>query len=286
MPLIFAENEETESGITYEDRTGVSYQYPRMYRRIIQPGERFVYYRGRRKRGGGRGPQVYFGTGVVGEIRRDPSAQGRFLCDILDYRPFQSPVRFKDENGGYYESGAERRGYFQRGVRVISEDDFSRILAAAHLFGDARTESPGPLGPTSGWAEGGPSYASSETARAIEDFAVRVAVGEIRRRYPGAQVERQPRNNPGFDVLVRFLQGVLYVEVKGTERASPQFFLTEGELQFSRRHANRFRLVVVYGVDIAAGTYRLLWHEGTISAEAGFQLKPVQWACETTSAMR
>ena len=52
MPLVFAENEETESGITYEDRTGIAYQYPPMYQRMIRPGERFVYYKGRRTRGG------------------------------------------------------------------------------------------------------------------------------------------------------------------------------------------------------------------------------------------
>ena len=37
VPLIFAENEVTESGISYEDRTGVSYQYPSRYRLLIQP---------------------------------------------------------------------------------------------------------------------------------------------------------------------------------------------------------------------------------------------------------
>ena len=44
MPLVFGESEATAAGITYEDRTGVSYQYPRNYRRIIKPGEQFVYF--------------------------------------------------------------------------------------------------------------------------------------------------------------------------------------------------------------------------------------------------
>lgn len=54
MPLVLAENERSESGIRYADRTGVSYQFPRIYRGLLRPGERFVYYRGRGKIGGGR----------------------------------------------------------------------------------------------------------------------------------------------------------------------------------------------------------------------------------------
>src|SRR5688500_9112137 len=110
MPLVFAENEATESGISYDDRTGISYQYPARYRRVIQPGERFVYYRGRRSKSGSRIPQVYFGCGVVGDISPD---EGRFLCEVLDYKPFAVPISFKDANGNYFESGASRRGYFQ-----------------------------------------------------------------------------------------------------------------------------------------------------------------------------
>ena len=137
MPLVFAENEETESGITYQDRTGISYQYPRAYRRMISPGERFVYYRGRRKRGGGRAPQVYFGIGVVGKVSAEQA--GRFVCEVLDYEPFSAPVPFKDSTGAYFETGANRPGYFQPGVRRISVSDFQRILEAARATRKDRT---------------------------------------------------------------------------------------------------------------------------------------------------
>ena len=129
MPLVFAENEATESGITYDDRTGVSYQYPRMYRRLVQPGERFLYYRGRKRRGGGRAPQVYFGMGIVGSIQTDAHDTTRLRCDILQYRAFSNAVPFKDSSGRYLEDGGIRRGYFQRGVRRISESEFQRIIA-------------------------------------------------------------------------------------------------------------------------------------------------------------
>jgi hypothetical protein len=278
MPLVLTENEENESDITYADRTGISYQYPRMYQRIIQAGERFVYYRGRRQRGGGRAPQVYFGVGVVGEIQPDPEADGRLVCSILDYRPFAVPVPFKDGNGEYFEYGAERRGYFQRGVRGLSEEDFRRILEAADASGALATDSV--TGGLESEDSGRPPYAVPEIGRAVEDFAVQVANEEIHRRYPDGEIVVQPRNNPGFDILVRGLDdGPLYVEVKGTQRSLPLFFATDGELQFSHCQAERFRLIVVYGVDLLIGSYSVLWHEGSISAEAGIQLKPVQWMC-------
>ena len=282
MPLVFAESEATAAGIMYDDRTGVSYQYPKRYRRIIQPGERFVYYRGRRKRGGGSGLQVYFGTGVVGAAAPDPSQRDRYTCEILDYYAFTTPVPFKDAGSDYLEAGAGRRGYFQPGVRVISDENFTRILEAAQMNAVA-AEEPAVMPGNEVERMAGPVYASPSTLKAVEDFALRVALDEVRRRYPNTMVQPQPRNNPGFDILVRGLEESaepVYVEVKGTTRGFPQFFVTEGELQFSRRRAVQFILIVVYKIRLALKTYEVFWHKGPISIEAGFRLKPAQWACE------
>lgn len=284
MPLVFAENEETESGITYEDRTGISYQYPKMYTRMIRPGERFVYYRGRKRRGGGRALQVYFGAGVVGKVQPDPNHEDRLVCDVLDYWTFPTPVPFKDKDGVYFESGAERRGYFQRGVRVVSETDFGRVLEAAQTLGaggvdldeaDVNRQQPR-----------GPAYASPKVIREVESFATKVAVAELRRLHPRASVKVQPRNNPGFDILVREPQAEapLWVKVEGTLRQTPQFFVTEGELRFSRRHASQCRLIVVYAIDLTRGAYELFWHEGALSA-GRFTLRPTQWACEARAPL-
>lgn len=286
MPLVFAENEATESGISYEDRTGISYQYPGRYRGIILAGERFVYYKGRRRRDGGRVPQVYFGAGVVGATRPDPIRLDRFSCEILDYRAFPMPVPFKSARGEYLETGANRRGYFQPGVRVIAEEDFKRIIEAAQLSGIPVEEVAGAPGDEAKRATA-PGYASLATVRAVEDFAVRVALDEVRRRYPDATVERQPRNNPGFDILVRrpdTLVEQCYVEVKGTTRGYPQFFMTEGERQFSQRQGDRYHLVVVYRISFDRETYDVLWHEGPVSIESGFRLNPVQWSIEVVGA--
>ena len=99
-------------------------------------------------------------------------------------------------------------------------------------------------------------------------------------------MQRQSRNNPGFDVLMQqrdVSTERIYVEVKGTTRAFPQFFITEGELRFSHRHANQFCLIVVYSISLEAGTFKVFWHEGPVSLDAGFHLSPVQWACEVVS---
>src|SRR5688572_10705894 len=131
MPLVFAENELTESGITYDDRTGISYEFPKMYRRIIVPGEPFVYYRGRKTRKHNRVMPVYFGSGVVGKIVGTLESRNRLICEVLSFKPFTTPVPFKRSKSDYLEAGGKRRGYFQRGVRRISEAEFKNILDAA-----------------------------------------------------------------------------------------------------------------------------------------------------------
>ena len=175
MPLVLAENEATESGIRYQDRTGVSYQFPKMYLRLMQPGERFVYYRGRKRQTGGRAPQVYFGTGIVGTVRPDPTHTGRFLCDVLDYIAFGSPVFFRRGPSDYLESGGERRGYFQQGVRTISEYDFAAIMAAAGA--QAAEQAPSPDIRSS-------MYGAVENNIEIERFALDQALARLRSRYP------------------------------------------------------------------------------------------------------
>jgi Domain of unknown function (DUF3883) len=76
------------------------------------------------------------------------------------------------------------------------------------------------------------------------------------------------------------VEGVVFIEVKGTTRGSPQFFITEGELRFSRLHGDQFCLAVVYNIRREAESYALAWYAGPITSEAGFGLRAVQWACQ------
>ncbi len=60
--------------------------------------------------------------------RNDPT---RLECDILDFRPFERAVPFKDPRGNYLELHGTRKGYFQPGVRRITEDELTAILDLA-----------------------------------------------------------------------------------------------------------------------------------------------------------
>lgn len=272
MPLIFAENERTESGISYTDKTGILYQYPKHYRKLIQPGERFIYYRGRKTAGSARTPQIYFGRGIVGETREDIAHPGRFICDIFDYRPFETPVPFKFDKDDYLESGGNRRGYFQPGVRKVSESDFQRILDLADS--SIKSFSEKPL-----WSEK-PSriaYASPETARIVDDYAMSAAESYLSKNFPGHNIEAMSRNNPGFDILVSKNDDPLFVEVKGTQRPAPQFFLTDGERRFSKDMAERYLLLVFYRINLSEKSHDLLSRRGEIDGPS-FDLSPLQWS--------
>ena len=74
---------EPRAGYTYDDRTGISYEYPDgRYEAWITTGDRFVYHT----------PDFgYTGAGVIGEIRSSATA-GRLVCDILDHEPWEPPV--------------------------------------------------------------------------------------------------------------------------------------------------------------------------------------------------
>lgn len=273
MPLILSENEDTESGIRYEDQTGISYQYPKMYRGQMRPGERFIYYRGRKRLGGGRQPQIYFGAGIIGKVEADTSDPSRLRCAILDYRPFPQVVPFKIGKGDYFEKGGSRRGYFQRGVRNISEDEFEAIISAG------KSENALPSTSTSAAVIGGKFYASQETIVKIERYALEVALAELKKMNPLAVITEQARNNPGFDVLVSKDGITRYVEVKGTARSVPQFLISQGEMEFSVRNAPSYSLMIVYDIDLMRQTHKLHRHEGAID-ETRFGVRPLQWVCE------
>lgn len=156
MPLVLTQNELTESGHDYGDVLGEVYEYPRRYRNLIHTGERFVYYRGRRRASGGDQPQAYIATGVVGRITE--VSGGLFQCTIERFRAFGRPVSFK-VGGRYREPGAEKFGpkaglYFRQGVRPISHETFASIVSA----GETSTAGVGASGrPTDDRRPAGPS---------------------------------------------------------------------------------------------------------------------------------
>ncbi len=272
MPVVLTQNEVTESGHDYGDVLGVSYEYPTTYAGIVRAGERFVYYRGRRRRGGGTGPQAYLGVGAIGSIRPSQSDERLLVCSVEDYRPFVEPVPFRDSDG-YLERAANEHShpglFFRRGVRAVPGADYDRILQLG--FG-------GLEGPVTR-AEDAPSaaYASPETARLVDEIAMSLAESEARRRFPEADVRRMPHNNPGFDIHVVSRDRERFLEVKGTTRADPHFFLSEGERRFSILHAADYALWVFYAIDLGERRGQLAERNGAISI-AQHRLTPRQWA--------
>lgn len=140
MPLVLAENERTIGGLydSWQDTTGREYHFPNVYRRKVEAGDWFVYYRGIRKLKGRRPNPEYFGLGRITDVRRDPaipettSKRGwRWFCSISDYVPFPEPVSWK-RNGERLEQIPKNR--FRDGVRSISQETFEEILAGAGLL--------------------------------------------------------------------------------------------------------------------------------------------------------
>ncbi len=272
-PVVLVSNRHTASGHSYADRTGVSYQYPTRYRSMLVPGAPFVYYRSRE---GKRQPH-YFGTGVVGPVRPSPGGPGLLECEILDYRPFERAVPFRDASGAHLEENGSRRGYYQPGVRRITDDEFSHILELAQVAPPEAEVVAGEVPPPEA------KFGTSEAARKVEDYAVERVRELLQERYADATVQVMARNNPGYDIRVTGAHGALirYVEVKGTSLAAPVFFLSEGERRFSGREAAQYTLFAVYTVDLEAGTHQVAEHHGEVTAEA-CALTAVTWSGRLT----
>lgn len=277
MPLVLAMNDASESGIEYADEEYVAYEYPVRYRNRIRPGVPFVYYRSRGQIGGGRQPQVYLGTGIIGGIQ-ESATPGRLVCEILDGEGFIVPLPFKDENGNYLEPGGSRRGYYQQGVRTIPEDVFQRIVALGgggpmdgsdSALDDARPNV-GEL------AEVRPGYATAADAKETERQSRKAVAGLLKRAIPGIEIIEMARNNPGFDLETTY-ERCRFIEVKGTIKRLPTFFMSEGERKFGAEHAGAYLLAVVYGMDLARESHKDI-ALSRAPLRPGDLLNPAQWA--------
>ncbi len=132
MPLVLTINESTASGHKYNDKLGVSYEYPNIYRNTIQTGEYFVYYRGSRGKNDERIIPAYLGIGVIGQISSSPLVSDCLVCDIVGYQPFTIALPFKDSEDCPFEPGGEAGGrFYQKGVRKITDEAFARIKVEA-----------------------------------------------------------------------------------------------------------------------------------------------------------
>ncbi len=249
MPLVFTQNE-----INLTD------EFPNKYLKIIQPGEQFVYYRGKRRADGSIDTPAYLGTGIVGSVF--PVGE-RFQCSITNYQPFEPPVPFK-EGTLYVEPTANTRKavgfYFQEGVRKLDQPAFDAICTR---------------GLKSSTAVGAGGY--SKNSAEVDAVAMELALEEAFIRWPGKTVVRMPHNNPGFDIEVRDGDTpVHYIEVKGTQAPEPRFFISAGELAHSELHAGAYSIWIFHSLNVDEKTAELATHDGPVTAEH-FDLRPTQF---------
>lgn len=125
----------------YDDLPEERYQFPRRYLSAMEQikGDWVIYYEPRR--GGGR--MGYNAAARVSDIIPDPNNNQMYIAIIEDgsYVPFESFVPFKDNLTileSRLDSGEGRvSGLRQNAVRVLSDEDFFRILSRAFDANDA-----------------------------------------------------------------------------------------------------------------------------------------------------
>jgi len=93
MCVVLAENDVSK----WDDETGERYHFPKMYRKWLSPGMRFVYYKGRLDPKNKQfSPQRlsdlphYFGIGRIGDIKPDDA--GHLYATLTDFQKFDQAV--------------------------------------------------------------------------------------------------------------------------------------------------------------------------------------------------
>ena len=265
MPLVFTQNDVSVAEIEYTDVLGEVYEYPARYRTLIQPGEAFVYYRGRRRADGSSQTPSYLGCGIVGNIAEFGD---RFRCTIEEYRPFKRPVPFK--SGDFYrEPEANNRTaigfYYQVGVRPIDQRSFDEICEVG-LGQPMKQVTASKGGRTRGAEAPRTPRPRNDSTDAIHDLAMKLASAQVKKEWPGATLFRAPFGQP-FSIAVRLPTGKTHhIAVKATAEPRPLVRLTSSDISFSTTHAADYSMWVFYDVDVERGTATLLSHDGGITA--------------------
>lgn len=183
----------------WKDIEGVQYHYPNQYKNLIKSGERFIYYRGVRRKGGRRARAEYFGAGTIGEITSDPQtvrqARPSWFCSIEDYKPFPTPISAKVD-GAFFEHIASNM--WRNGVRPLPDRVFDQIISLSGIQspGVAKAKLPATIAESetlllpktkvigSGSGSGG-GWRRSKQSREIGDWAEEAAMKFVREKLGG-----------------------------------------------------------------------------------------------------
>jgi hypothetical protein len=313
MPIVLVSNDaNADDRFNWRDITGVQYHYPNGYKNIIQPGERFIYYRGMRRANGARGPAEYFGCGTIGEVRRDdsipdtaPKREWAWYCTILHYLPFNPPVPAK-MTGGFFEKIPQN--IWRNGVRELDEATYHQLITAAGLQAEPPTQ-PTPTAPPQmprledviipaatsdnllvpaaapmGAHEDpsgrrGSGRRQSRHSKIIGDRAEEIALAWAKRMFPSARVIRwvaDEGETPGWDIEVIDEAGdTLALEVKGASgSAFPNFELTPGELAACQQLESRYWLLLVADCLGEAPRLQVIKNPYALIKHGGLELVP------------
>jgi hypothetical protein len=277
--LVLVENEATAGGRfdDWKDVTGERYHFPNQYRTRVDPGRRFIYYRGVRRLDGRRGPAEYFGTGTIGAIWRDPDVpddapkqQWKWFCDIENYEPFVTPVPARVDGVAFEEIADNEWGV---GIRPVEGRTVLRVVEYGGLRISPIAEGkPPPTVPSlddvkprggdslliprraksrSSEVSGGGSRRSPYAlvvGRRGEEIAMKylretLSVGEA----ASLRWIADEGDKPGWDI--GYVDGSgrsICVEVKATVGgAFTAIEITAGEWNAARHHRERYRLLLV-----------------------------------------
>lgn len=266
MPLVFTQNEVSVADLGYGDVLGEVYEYPARYRTLIQPGECFVYYRGRRRSDGSSQTPSYLGCGTVGQITEIGE---RLRCTIKDYQAFKRPVPFK--SGDFYrEPEANRRTavgfYYQVGVRSIDQRSFDEICEIGlDRPVTKKVASAKAAGKASNAGASKSTKPATDSNKAIDDLAMALAAAEAKKVWPDSTLFRAPARQQ-FSLAVRLSKGKTHhIAVRGTAESKPLVRLTASDISFSKTHAADYSVWVFYDIDLQRGTAKFLSHDGSIT---------------------
>ena len=275
--LVLAENEETVSEEhDWSDVTGVRYNYPNSYVNRIKSGLPFVYYRGVRRKGGKRGQAEYFGSGVIGDIWKDPTQKvdiakkdRQWFCTVENFERFKTPVPHKI--GGQLFERIENSMGWRTGVREISLETYEKILsytnvvvAGSQQFKEVSTEDSAPAvldledaflkRPKVNKGKHGegakPRY--SKRSKEIGDWCEELVVMDLKARLTPLEADSirwlaREGETPGWDIEYISSNGSKKrVEVKGTTAARfSSLEITSNEWEAAKKHRGDYQIALV-----------------------------------------
>ena len=135
MYAVIAENDVTQ----WADSTGVFYHFPKRYAKLLRPGTKLVYYKGKIRDKAFAAARMspaahYFAIATAGrQIPDKESDKGDLYLIIEDYRQFSNPVPISI-GGTYLESIPQSRvsNFWRDGVRSTTDMVYQSIVQRGH----------------------------------------------------------------------------------------------------------------------------------------------------------